>query len=65
MVQLSIINPHTIFTLFARLNFFYKNPPLQAISPPISNTDHEVYISSSVVDFKRYHLLKPKKNNLF
>ena len=27
MVQLSIINPHTIFTLFARLKFFYGKCP--------------------------------------
>ena len=70
MVQLSIINPHTIFTLFARLKFLYAKSPFIGDFPPFSppattntNTDHEVYISSSVVDFKRYHLLKPKKNN--
>ena len=27
MVQLSIINPHTIFTTFARLKFFYVKCP--------------------------------------
>ena len=27
MVQLSIINPHTIFTLFARLKFLYAKSP--------------------------------------
>ena len=27
MIQLSMINPHTFFTLFARLKFFYKKSP--------------------------------------
>ena len=27
MIQLSIINPHTIFTLFARLKFLYAKSP--------------------------------------
>ena len=77
MVHLSIINPHTIFTLFARLKFFYAKSPFigdfsSFHAPPATTntntaTDHEllVYISSSVGDFIRYHLLKPKKNNLF
>ena len=39
--------------------------PLLPAATPNTNTDHKVYISSSVVDFKRYHLLKPKKITCF
>ena len=58
MVQLSIINPHTIFTTFARLKFFYAKCPFTAdfytflkknskktlyvVSTTNTNTDHHV-----------------------
>lgn len=51
MVQLSIINPHTIFTTFARLKFFYVKCPFtgdfytfkkHSVSTTNTNTDHHV-----------------------
>ena len=57
MIQLSIINPHTIFTLFVRLKFVYAKSPFigdffafQHPATTNTNTDHEVQTYLSYVE---------------
>ena len=70
MVQLSIINPHTNLPTFARLNFFYVKCPFTDDFTQFKNycsnlhNQHQHRPRRSA-DFKRYHLLKPKKITCF
>jgi len=70
MVQLSIINPHTIFTTFARLKFFYVKCPFTAdfytfFKKTLYPHNQHQHRPSRSADFKRRHLPKLKKKNLF
>ena len=68
MVQLSDINPQHILLTFARLKFFYVKCPFTGDFYTILKklcTHNDTYRPQRSADFKRYDLLKPKKNNLF
>ena len=63
MIQLSIINPHTIFTLFARLKFFYAKSPFIGDFPPFlapchNNTNTAISnLSNLEITLLQYHTI--------